>query len=82
MRRDTFMAARLRRDPTPLVLSDDSLFTGGYFRPGSDLHPDGDRIIAPQNLDEATNFVADQTQERYLVVTNWFTELRERLGGN
>ena len=33
----TFLAARLRREPTPIVLSTDSLFGGPYFRPASDL---------------------------------------------
>ena len=39
----------------------DSVFSGQYaLSLGSDLHPDGDR----------------------LVVTNWFTELRDGMGGN
>ena len=78
---DTFMAARIRRDPTPVVLSRDSLFTGEYYRPGSDLHPDGDRLVVPQNGQAATDLEGVASgSERFLVVTNWFEELRERLG--
>jgi Tol biopolymer transport system component len=69
---DEFMAARIQRNPTPVVLSRELLFTGNYFRPASDLHPDGDRVIVAQN--------AGAEPERFLVVTNWFEELRERMG--
>ena len=37
----TFMAARIQRNPTPVVLSRDSLFTGNYLLRFSDLHPIG-----------------------------------------
>ena len=76
----TFMAARLQREPTPTVLSRGSLFTGPYNRVVSDLHPDGNRVIvgrfgaAPQRDD------ADSEPERFIVVTNWFEELRGRMG--
>ena len=46
---DIFMAARLQREPTLMVLSRDPLFTGDYYRPASDLHPDGDRVIVGQH---------------------------------
>ena len=45
---DFFLAARIRREPTPVVLSTDTLFSGDYIRSRSDLHPDGDRIIVAQ----------------------------------
>jgi hypothetical protein len=75
------MAARIQRDPTPMVLSRDSLFTGEYFADGSDLHPDGDRLVIPQTGQAATNLEGVASgSERFLVVTNWFEELRERMG--
>ena len=78
---DTFMAARIRRDPTPTVLSRDSLFTGEYVHSASDLHPDGDRLVVPQLGQAATDLEGVASgSERFLVVTNWFEELRERLG--
>ena len=43
----TFMAATVRRDPTPVVQRRDSLFTGIYVRSGWSLHPDGDRLVVP-----------------------------------
>ncbi len=76
------MAARIQRDPTPVVLSRDSLFTGSYYEPASDLHPDGNRVIVGR-LGAATqqDDVASEP-ERFIVVTNWFEELRQRMGSN
>ena len=48
------MAAGIQRNPTPVVLSRDSLFTGNYLRLASDLHPDGDRIVVVQNVSATT----------------------------
>ena len=73
----TFMAARLQRDPVPVVLSTDSLFTGTYGQPytGSALHPDGDRWIVTQPAFTAE--VADTGPQRLIMVTNFFEELRQ-----
>jgi serine/threonine protein kinase len=70
------MAARLQRDPVPVVLSTDSLFSGGYGQPfsGSPLHPDGDRFIFTQSVASAES--ADSAPLRLLMVTNFFEELR------
>ncbi len=76
---DAFMAAEIQLDPTPVVLSRESLFRGDYFRPGWDLHPDGERMIVPQNLNEAADLETVDS-ERFLVVVNWFEELLERVG--
>ncbi len=77
--RNTFRAARLQREPATVVLSRETLFSGEYYRAATDLHPDGDRIIAGR-----LNFVAEDDSfvetERYVVITNWFEELRERMG--
>ena len=75
----TFMAARIRRDPTPVVQRKDSLFTGIYVRSGWSLHPDGDRLVVPQPVLAGQEGVDSET-ERFVVVVNWFEELRERMG--
>jgi serine/threonine-protein kinase len=79
---DIFMAARLRRNPTPVVLSRDSLFSGDYvISLGTHLHPDGDRVVVPQPSALATAPEGATTRpERFIVVTNWFEELRGRMG--
>ena len=49
----------------------------------SGLHPDGDRWIISQDVGTLGGDVAaddNPEPERFLVVTNWFEELRERLG--
>jgi serine/threonine-protein kinase len=76
---DTFIAARIQREPTPVVLSRDTLFAGPYWQDHSDLHPDGDRLVVPQDADVSTN-PAGAASERFLVVTNWFEELMQRVG--
>ncbi len=73
------MAARIRRDPTPVVQSRDSLFTGTYVRIAWSLHPDGDRLVVPQPVLAGQEGVDSET-ERFIVVVNWFEELRGRMG--
>ncbi len=76
----TFWAARLQREPTPMVLSRDSLFTGEYYRPASDLHPSGSRVIAGLLRPATAPDGVASEPERFIMVTNWFEELRERMG--
>ncbi len=77
----TFMAARVRRDPTTVVLSRDSLFSGSYNPSLTDLNADGDRLVIAQSVGGSTDGDrAGFEPERFLVVTNWFEELRGRLG--
>ena len=77
---ETLLAARLQREPTPLVLSRDSLFTGRYNPSASDLHPAGNQVIAGR-LDVARQQdEASSEPERFLVITNWFEALRQRVG--
>ena len=71
--RMTFMAAHLRRDRTA-VLSRDSLFTGDYLRESSDLRPDGESVIVPQDVGFGQEGPASQASH-FLVVINWLEEL-------
>jgi len=77
----TFMAARIQRNPVPVVLSTDSLFTGPYNQPfsGSGLHPDGDRWIVARNVGTAGVDEGATAPERLIMVTNFFEELRQRV---
>jgi len=75
------LAIRLQRDPVPVVLEIDTLFSAGNYLepfPGSVLHPDGDRFILARRRVVAAD-EAEQS-ERLILVQNWFEELRERLG--
>ena len=47
---------------------------------GWDLHPDGDRFIVPRDVEVQAAEGEDLAEERQLVVTNWFRELRAKLG--
>ena len=76
------MAARLQRDPVPVVLSRDSLFTrvgvGAEPFPGSALHPDGDRFIFARNVTTAAGAEGDASEPaRLILVQNFFEELRQ-----
>ncbi len=47
----------------------------------SDLHPDGDRLVVPQDVAAGTAPEGAASEpERFLVVVNWFEELRQRMG--
>ncbi len=77
----SLIAARIERGPPFVVTSRDTVLSGIYNKSSSDLHPDGDRLVISQGVGDQ-EAEADETAEpeRFLVVTNWFTELRERLG--
>ena len=79
----SLIAARIERGPPFVVTSRDTVLAGTYLSWGSDLHPDGDRLIIAQNVSVAgANTAADEAPEpeRFLVVVNWFEELLERMG--
>ena len=75
----TFKAARIQRNPVPVVLSTDSLFrvtgAGSAPTPGSGLHPDGDRFILARNVGTAEAEVGAAAQ-RLILVQNFFEELK------
>ena len=59
------------------------LFDGPAYEPDGDafartwdIHPDGSRFVTTKNLSTGAN------EHETFIVTNWFTELRERMGGN
>ena len=79
---DQLIAARLQRDPVPVVLSTDTLFAlsggGPAPFPGSALHPDGDRFILARSTTGATTPEGEASQpERLILVQNFFEELRQ-----
>ena len=80
----SLVAARIDRGPPFTVLSTDTVLRGAYRNDASDLHPDGDRIVVAQHEAAANGGVApgQATGRRHFIVVNWFTELRERMGGN
>ncbi|MCH7935347.1 MAG: serine/threonine-protein kinase, partial [Gemmatimonadetes bacterium] len=77
------IAARLQRAPVPVVLSRDTLVAADFssVRPfqGSGLHPEGDRFILAGDVGSGD---AAAEPNQIILVQNWFTELRERMGGN
>lgn len=82
----TLWSARIRRDPA-IVVARDSLFTTS-IQPGEtwDLAPDGNHLLFTQTVaasaDADGRAIGGEAQpERFLVVTNWFQELRERVEG-
>jgi WD40 repeat protein len=80
----TMVAARLRLDPTPDVVSTDTLFTvqGVAIRPSiHSLHPDGDRFVLAIS-DQSSMEDLTAAPERVIHVQNWFAELRAALGEN
>jgi hypothetical protein len=76
------MAARVERGPPFVVTATDSILQGRYERNDWALHPDGDRIVVTQYGAGSAATQPGGDPERFLVVVNWFEELRERMGGN
>jgi len=74
--------ARIDRGPPVAVLDRVALMAWPEQTQTSvDLHPDGDRFIATR-LGDASGEDEDAAEEvRAFVVTNWFEEMRARLGG-
>jgi Tol biopolymer transport system component len=79
----SLIATRIERGPPFVVTSRDTLFTGTYRNFDSSLHPDGDRLVIPQDVLQpgAGGAAGDGSEpERFILVTNWFEELRQRMG--
>ena len=77
----SLIATRIERGPPFVVLSRDTVLAGTYRKFDSDLHPDGDRLIISQGVGAPdASAEGDVAPERFLVVVNWFEELRARMG--
>ena len=79
----TFMAARIQRQPTPVVLSRDSLFTremvatSGGNVVAYDLNAEGDRLIVAQSAIGTNAAESAAEPDRLILVQNFFEELRQ-----
>ncbi len=76
---DTLFVARVQTEPSFAVLSTDVVLIGTYQGNVLDLHPDGDRLLMVSGA-AAADAASTAGPERYIVVFNWFEELKERLG--
>jgi serine/threonine-protein kinase len=72
---DTLYVARLRREPTMAVLSQEPVLSGDYTIEDWDLHPDGDRFAVVSRFRNVY-----RSSARFDVITNWFKVLKERVG--
>ena len=77
---DTLKSARIDIEPSVVVHEPQVVLTMALAE-GWDLHPDGDRFVAAVPTRAASATGASAVPEwRYLVVLNWFEELKERMG--
>ena len=76
---NTLMAASVQRG---VVTSTEPILEGPYDPQNSSLHPDGDRFVVTGPVASASVDDGAPSPERFLVVVNWFEELKERMGGN
>ena len=75
------IAARIERGPPFVVISRDTTMIRGTYRLDEwDLHPDGDRVVILQDVNALGGVTAADGAPRFIVVTNWFEELRQRMG--
>lgn len=78
------MTSSVQREPTFAVLSTEFVLSGDYSVDGWDLHPDGDRFMIARRARSGQPAEAGEAlqtdPERYLVVVNWFEELRAAMG--
>ena len=80
---DTLFSVRVDREPSVIVRQREPVLATLLQGFGWDLHPDGERFIvteSAQSAPAAQGASATASSERYLVVYNWFQELKERVG--
>jgi eukaryotic-like serine/threonine-protein kinase len=79
---DTLFFAHIQTEPTFSVLSTDIVLTGVYHRSFLDVHPSGEQVLLVNDFVDVFGVVsgAGHEAERYMVVFNWFEELRARMG--
>jgi hypothetical protein len=71
-------AARVRTSPDFAILSRETVFTDSSYAPSCcfsnyDLHPDGKRFVMARRGGK-------QEEAGFVVVVNWFEELKARMG--
>ena len=77
------MVARIQRQPIPVVLSRDSLFTREIVVSSAgnvvayDLNAEGDRLIVAQTTGTADTDESAAEPQRLILVQNFFEELRQ-----
>jgi Tol biopolymer transport system component len=75
------MAARIERGPPFVVTSRETILTSNVLNGSADLNPDGDRLIGTVRAGTPSTASGEAAEpERFLVVVNWFEELKERMG--
>jgi serine/threonine-protein kinase len=77
---DSLMRAEVESEPTFAPVRTSTVLVGEYAVGTWDLHPDGDRIVIGRSA--ATQESDDEARPRYVLVVNWFEELRAALGGS
>ena len=77
---DTLFAVRVDRNPSVVVHDPEVVFVAPEIIRW-DLHPDGERFLVVVPEPTTGVQVAEQI-DRYLVVLNWFEELKERMGND
>jgi hypothetical protein len=76
---DSIFAVRVDRDGGVVVRDRELAWAGDLVR--WDLHPDGERLLIVQPEQGVANAGgATGPTDRYLIVLNWFEELRTRMG--
>ena len=75
---DSLMRADVEREPTFAVIRTSTVLVGQYEVGTWDLHPDGDRIVIGRLTGRED--AEDEARPRYVLVVNWFEELRDALG--
>ena len=69
----------IEREPAVVVRPPQLFLTASVSgRTTWDVHPDGDRFLVV--LPGQASAGSEESDERYLVVLNWFEELKQRVG--
>ena len=77
----TSLPPRSIAPPPFVVTSRETVLSGNYFNGSTDLNPDGDRLIVTLGAETPSAASGDAAEpERFLLVVNWFEELKERIG--
>ena len=80
---DTLFAVRVDRQPRVTIGHPEVVLVVNTNFTGWDIHPDGEHFLVtvPYSAGGGTEAIASGDQpDRYLVVLNWFEELRQRMG--